>query len=360
MTDRPVSQASDSGLSSYFPGIQILRGVAALLVVVCHTFLQLIISFGQSKTVGEIVTFGAAGVDIFFVISGFVITNGVFGQQPVQRDRFIVNRLLRIYPIYWIVVTGMLLLNAVGLFKSMDSSPLDILLSYLLLPVDFRVLSISWTLTNEIAFYILVYFTLRLRRNRLAFLLATILPLVALVAVSHLADWRLDFFQRDDTMLEFCAGVLLAYAYHATGGRFRAPLAMGALGLAYLVASPWIWPHEVNLPPWPRALYWGPAAMLVVASVLHVPAMKGRVFKALQAIGDASYSIYLTHIFVVGAYHFALQHTVIGRINQTAPVIGVLVASVLVGMATYRFIEHPLLLAMRRVILPRLPKAERA
>jgi peptidoglycan/LPS O-acetylase OafA/YrhL len=343
----PANDLPDA--SAYFPGIQILRGVAALLVVVCHTFLQIIISYGQSTLVGNIVTFGASGVDIFFVISGFVITNSMFGKREIQRNHFIVNRLLRIYPIYWIVITAMLLLNAAGLFKSMDSGVLDIALSYLLLPVDYRVLTISWTLTYEIAFYLLVYFTLFLRHRRLLFVLANLVPLTLLVFFSHRLGWRLDFFQRDEAMLEFGAGMVLAYIYHQTNGRFRIPLSLGVLGLCYLLASAWLLKHEPNLPPMPRALTWGPAAALVVASVLHVPAMKGRVFQLLRHVGDASYSIYLTHVFIIGAYHYALEHTFVAGLNQVIPILGVLGSSVVLGLLSYRFVERPLLRALRKV-----------
>jgi len=92
--------------------IQVLRGVASLLVVLLHATINLNEN-GKTVFLLNFFSFGGAGVDIFFVISGFIITYTSFkGAASIKNFLpFISRRVIRIFPTYWIIITGFLLLQ---------------------------------------------------------------------------------------------------------------------------------------------------------------------------------------------------------------------------------------------------------
>ncbi|WP_428151337.1 acyltransferase family protein [Caulobacter sp.] len=339
----------------FFPGIQILRGAAAMLVVLCHTVVQITEFYGPTPQALGLVTFGMSGVDIFFVISGFIITFGSTGASAPNRWRFLANRAIRIYPLYWLVMTAMLSLTALGLFSSMRSSLGEIVLSYLLAPVEHPVFPLAWTLTYEMFFYALMFGTYGLRGRPALFVATNIALLVGFVAVCATDAFHIDFFRRGEVVMEFCAGMLLALAYRRLGPRMILPtpwaLALGLFGFVWLAAGVVAAPHAPGEPPAWRSLIWGPGAAMIVFSALSMKSGSGWGYRTLLAIGDASYSIYLTHVFLIGAYHLALARTPLSHFDQTLPALGVMALSALAGLASYRLAERPLLVAMRRRLL---------
>jgi peptidoglycan/LPS O-acetylase OafA/YrhL len=131
-------------------GIQILRGVAALAVVIHHALEMSNGSVGRFSP-DWLTTSGAAGVDIFFVISGFIMVHTSFlsGCAPLRPLIFLKKRALRIYPFYWICLIAMSLLFAVGFMKSHNINMTKFLLSALLFPGD-PLIDVSWTLSYEV------------------------------------------------------------------------------------------------------------------------------------------------------------------------------------------------------------------
>jgi len=296
-----------------FPLVQALRALAALSVAFSHVAHDALALWPHSRPLAWL--YGAmpwgAGVDIFFVISGFVIVHSsrsLYGTREAAR-RFAVRRLARIVPLYWLM-TSLFLAEwafAPGSIHGDIGGPGYILKSYLFIPAarpDGLVqpaLGLGWTLNYEMFFYALFLPFLALR-PALAALGATLL-LAVLVAAGQaglvhgvvLQTWS------NPIVLEFCAGMGLALL----PGRVSLPaiirlaLAAGALILLY-------W-RPVG---WPRVLGDGlPAAMLVAAAVTGRGA-KGprRPERALILLGDASYALYLVHPFVMRAAAMGWLH----------------------------------------------------
>src|SRR5271165_5026968 len=117
-------------------GIQVLRAIAALLVVQCHTLQASGGAIAPPKSPYWFTTFGAAGVDIFFVISGFIMFYISFptGQPPVSPASFLLKRITRIYPFYWFSMALAFGLWSIGLFKPSQIDADILIRSFLLLP----------------------------------------------------------------------------------------------------------------------------------------------------------------------------------------------------------------------------------
>lgn len=189
-----------------FYGIQALRFIAAALVVVAHATQAVSIRLqgGDGQSYWELGTFG---VDIFFVISGFIMattTNRMPGGWVFALE-FMRRRLIRIVPMYWIYTSLKLL--AVGLVAGSSTKPFPtidhIVASYFLVPYPdasgelWPVLPVGWTLTFELTFYIAFALAIATTRWRAMFtgaVLAVIAALALLVPAGRGGDSLLTLF----------------------------------------------------------------------------------------------------------------------------------------------------------------------
>jgi exopolysaccharide production protein ExoZ len=256
--------------------IQVLRAVAACAVVVLHAYPEAHAPIGNAG-------YGAAGVDLFFVISGFIMASVAQGRTAGQ---FLRDRLWRIYPLWWVAVLPWLFMVPRG--------PTFILSSLSLWPIYAGgyyepVLKVGWTLSFELLFYLGMTLAIATRA-------AAPLALYALFLLGALTTANpLLHFIGNPLALEFLMGVLVARL-----PRHRALGLLIPLGLSlFALTSPGIGDVEASLgPQWAlsRVLQWGVPAALVVWGVLSLERLfKHRRFDLPVAIGDASYSIYLCH-----------------------------------------------------------------
>lgn len=344
------------------PALQILRSVAALLVVVAHAAGEAT-ARGFAKTEIDL-PFGNFGVDIFFVISGFIIVYSSvphFG-RPGASLPFILRRFARIVPLYWIVSSLYLALiwftgEAPGLSLRYIAS------SYLFIPypepqdgADFPFYFPGWTLEFELFFY-LCFSTVLGRRRTVAVLALSGILAGVLIAGSVWDLGRPWSFWASSQSLEFVAGGWLADAY-LRGWRLpgRACLALaGAAAAAVLVTS-------YTLGGWPaaRGLVWGlPAAALVAAATLRGPAGVAEIpapWRALSAplvrLGDASYSLYVVHLLLFVAVGDAVQagfrHW---SLVPPGAYVALLTALAILGaFASFHLVERPLTRWLQRRI----------
>ena len=267
--------------------IQSLRAFAALSVVVFHA--------GQLS--GHPAVIGAAGVDVFFVISGFIMESAA--GRTVTAGRFFVHRLIRIVPLYWAVTLAMAVLSFVpGAFPHLRAPPGHVALSLLFMPHadpagdSFPVLVAGWTLNFEMAFYAVFAASLWLPPRRR--LLALTAVLMGAVAAGLVFRPRMVAAQAwsDPILLEFLAGVWLAASRVPSRPWSGLMLATGVAAFGLQAG----WPAaEAG---W-RLLCWGVPACLIVAGSV---ALEGGWPEGVVArVGDASYSIYLMHGFAVSA-----------------------------------------------------------
>jgi len=335
-----------------FLTIQALRAIAALLVVLYHAFDMWGLRIDPAAP-GVTWGNGAAGVDIFFVISGFVmvVSSRRLASLPRAWWTFIQHRIVRIVPLYWLLTTAKLVL--VFLFADLAlRSGLDFgyaARSYLFFPVvdgagHFRpLLPVGWTLTYEFLFYLLFALALALRVDVLRVLVPGLGLLVAaaLLRVESWPAWTILF---NTIVVEFIFGVVLAKLI--LRGWFLPSGVAACLVVAGFVLILAV-PESAESP---RPLTWGLPALAIVAGAAslewHIASVIPR---WVLALGDASYSIYLTHGFVVpviGLVFVFFHWTDLSA--EVVAVLACLVAGSIVGWIVYMAVERPIMLAVKR------------
>ena len=328
--------------------IQILRAAAALAVVLFHA--------GQWSHLDLAV--GAAGVDLFFVISGFVLWTACEA-RPTTPAAFLLARARRILPLYWIVslVVAAAALAAPMALPIVLPERRHLVLSLLLLPHTdpaggpFPLLPTGWTLTYEALFYGVMAIALAAPKDRRLEIVSGLLLATSLLGFAYHGWYTL---LANPMLLEFLAGVGLARLW--ARGRFeRLPRASGpgliAGGLAVLAVCQVSGLRDDFL----RPFVWGPPAALIVAGALKLEADgrigAGRRTRALVAEGDASYSLYLVQAPAIAAFAW-LTPAWPAALRAPASV----ALAVAVGWLCYRLVERPLRSAGR---LHHLPAAHR-
>jgi exopolysaccharide production protein ExoZ len=284
--------------------IQVLRAVAALAVTIAHTQYEMRVHY----EVFSMPTFGtgAAGVDLFFVISGFVMvyaSEGLFGSCRSSQV-FFLRRIIRIVPVYWLITT---ILLAFILWKYRDlanagMSWASVITSYLFIPYPLLngqmapIVAVGWTLNYEMFFYLLFAAFLLFRRCTAVLSLSAFMVLYGLYGwglYGNLIALPLSLANlASPIIIEFVFGMLIALAYRELKPLpKRAALTMMATGSAVLIATA-IW----DLSFISRVFIWGmPSALIVAGAVSIEPSSPGPVWRYLGFLGDISYSLYLVH-----------------------------------------------------------------
>jgi peptidoglycan/LPS O-acetylase OafA/YrhL len=336
--------------------VQILRFIAAGSVLLGHTISVMV---PQPTPVSRVPWGG--GVEVFFMISGFImtwLTSGRFGAQGAP-GRFLLRRAIRIAPPYWFFTTVMVaakMLASAHVRKTV-LAPAQLLASYAFVPwpriADGSlnpVLSQGWTLNYEAFFYVAFAAALCLRRG-LAALAAAFVVLAAFHGAVPASLFVLRFYT-SPIILEFLAGIALATVYLRG---FRLPL-WGSLACALAAPIAYVLLFAVGHAfSYDRTVVVGIPATLLGASLMLAPepAAQGRVRRLLQMGGDASYTLYLSHTFVVNAVAVAWL-----RLAPAHPWPGVAVAvaaAVAFALLFYRLVERPVTDALHRRFRLRAP-----
>jgi exopolysaccharide production protein ExoZ len=332
-----------STVNTRFVGIQGLRFIAALMVVLTHATLMIgerIFGIGDTMVWRE----GSAGVDIFFVISGFVMaisSRSLIGRADGAHE-FMVRRLLRIVPLYWIATTlklfTLVAVPALALHSALE--PGHVLSSYLFIPwhnVEGEVkplVSVGWTLTFEMFFYLLFAVGLLMRIDPLRFVLPALL-LLAVLGNFRSPDDPAVFVYFDAILLEFGLG-LIAARIILRGFHVPAPVGLiaVALGFAALFLPPELYGDT-------RALGWGvPSFVIVLFTAAMEPALARVLGPKVEFLGDSSYALYLFHTFYVPLTGVALVKLGLGLpwLALTVAVIG----SIAIGAVVHATVERPI------------------
>ena len=354
----PAAAPSRAAAPARFDNVNLLRAFAALAVVVYHVIEHS--KWTAYPTEGPLVTFriGWIGVDLFFVISGFVITYSALAlwraEPAAFQRRYWARRISRIVPLYVLTMAAWIVLVAPahsprewawqlfahltfihGFFPSTHSS------------ID----GVNWTLAIEMQFYLAVALLVRWIDRTPGWR-------VVLWAFAISWAWRASMFviyghgdtfplwmhvtQLPGTLDEFAAGILLAKSV-LDGRDARQPVrwlvAAGATGYAAMAIF------------WARAEYWNDAAMVifwrssaavflfcVVAAAVQLPqAIARRWLKPVDYLGEISYGIYLWHLFAVQLVILEL-----GMARGEA-LVAVVAITLLLSAASWRYFERPIM-----------------
>ena len=339
--------------------IQILRAVAALTVVLYHVGVeQTHICADSGNGCSLDIWYGLDGVTLFFMISGFimVVTSwNSFGKPGAAVD-FMRRRIQRIVPLYWIVTT--IAVIGITIAPSMLNvpvlDPIYIAASYLFYPVERLnglvrpIANLGWTLELEMMFYVIFTGALLFKRK-----LGMGLAMAAIVAVAagrilglYGQSVPLNFWS-DPIILDFVLGMAAGAAYKSGASLPRA--AIWGLGLAFVliaigvvVEAPWInsFPelHFVR-----RMFLALPAAALFLLGALGPQLNAANLFaRAGLLLGDASYSLYLIHPFILRPFakiwaKLFVTHVPMWVFPCVAPI-----AAIASGLALYWLVERPI------------------
>lgn len=283
----------------------------------------------------------ASGVDIFFVISGFIMWVSVARRNNMTAAKFLQNRIIRIVPLYWsisFVVLGISLFVP-WLLHTTVFSPWHALSSFLFIPARHPVteqfwplLIPGWTLNMEMMFYLLFALALSMTTTPRTRFIAVALLIIGVTVLSTILSSTVDTFAfyADPRMFEFLAGIMIGVLY------LQQRLARGPIWIAGLFIGFFLFRYgAAPVPASASNLF---ASALIVLSVLHVPTVT---IPGLRTLGDASYSLYLTHVISLAAigkfWSMGLQWAGGTLFSVTA-----LACCVMVAYACFRMFEKPL------------------
>ncbi len=328
-------------------GIQALRGVAALLVVFVH-YNGTAVSHGFSFPGWERAAVSGIGVDIFFVISGFImeLTAGGRSYRAGDATTFLKRRAARVLPLYWaLTVLAFAATLVLGSAINSSFSVSQFILSMLLLPATGPdgqgqyVVSVAWTLAYEMYFYLLFAALLRLTSRQRISTLA--LLFAASIAIGLIAEPRAPLLRYlvDPILLEFLAGCALANALRSGWKvQSRGVWLIGAAGVAAMLLE-----LTFVVPPAWRVVFWGLPAFALVASVVLSKHRAPRFFEApFTYLGNISYSLYLSHFFTVALFTRLQARWSASLLSSEVVCLVVFLAlAILVAHLCYRLIESP-------------------
>jgi exopolysaccharide production protein ExoZ len=350
-----------------FVSIQILRALAALMVVVWHSHLA-VKHFADSYLPTDDREFLRLhcpsvfnhlyfGVDIFFCISGFIMTMLVMRGGEDRPGVFILRRATRIFPMYWLfslIVLAVCMINprfsVAGFSGNAAADFKHAIFSLLLLPEgQAPMLGVGWTLVQEMGFYFSIFALLLLNGGRFVVAWITLIASVMLIGGLGTAPPRADGFI-SIFYPEFMFGALAYRFYPFVSGRWAAlQLSLAALLYALLSAASDFWPiPEISEI---RIIGCGLIGFLLICGSIGVEPRLNRGFARLfKAIGDSSYVLYLSHWLVLsflGKIGAALFPG-LGTLGVAGWHLSSIFSAIAVGYAIHLLVEKPLNLRLRR------------
>ena len=322
--------------------IQSLRGVAAMMVVVFHLAMQMR-PFGID---GSQVSFLQAGVDIFFVISGFIMVF-VARQRERGAGRFMADRIIRIVPLYW------LLTLAAYLSPAAATRPIGDLLRSLAFipngtaPLFNPLIDGGWTLNLELYFYAIFAVSLAVARTERDRFMMVAAVLIAVVAAALAVPGRYWPFYGNSIVFEFVIGMALA----RLGERFKAIGPAAAWGMIIAGGLLIFIDPLANLGS--RLASYGAPAGLIVAGALCLDSAGRRVTApAALLLGAISYALYLSHVLLFDAIGAGLGWP---SASAAPALIGgvfgvILLAALLTAWLAYSWFERPVASLLKRTL----------
>lgn len=338
MSSKPATPAQAPHSGGVLVSIQYLRALAAAMVLLHHVAWK-----GAQHGSDPLAwfTFGGAGVDLFFIISGYIMCEATDG-RTVDVPRFLKARFFRIIPLYWLLSVAALAAFLLMPDKVNSSGGnTDVLASFVLWPSgDKYLIQNGWTLSYEFFFYGLFALGLAAGRHGYTVTIGLILALVGAgwVLQPQAVGWA---FLTNAILLEFAMGI---GAFLLLRHGLKPGLA-GSLLLMACALTGLFWAGELG-PQDNRALSYGLPCLALFMAVRGLEGRTLRFDRSLagtlgKALGDSSYSMYLAHPFFLVAAVWLLARA--GLTHHSSLLIGILFAgSLIAGWCCYRWVEQPL------------------
>lgn len=335
-----------------YDNIQMLRFAAAELVVMAHAVDLAETRLGLETVLagGRLENFGAVGVDVFFVISGFIIATTTRGQVGLAAaGNFLWRRFRRVAPIYWLLSLPIL----IGMARGGTLSPEVATATFLFWPfsglsMTFPALGPGWSLCFEMLFYS-AFGVAMIGGRRVGW--GLVAAYLAMLAAGLVVASPVLRFLGAPIVLEFLLGVGVALMWRRLprrAGVWTLGLALAGFGLGLAFGYGGIGGEAALNDPWTglmRAAVWGlPSALLVLGLVRMERAYQtpGRWRRGLIFMGDASYAVYLVHVLVIRALGRMVEMAGI-KTSGDAVLVVTIIASLAAGAVVHLWIEKPLL-----------------
>ena len=332
--------------------VQILRGVAALLVVLVHAAQRQDRLAVPAEFLSNFAYLGSIGVDLFFVISGFVMAMSMQNYSGTTgAARFLRQRAVRIVPIFWI---WSLAFACVWLLKGHTINLINVLNTLTLIPVfdlgayDAPVLGVGWTLAFEASFYVIVALAVVCKLPSWS-LIPIILALAITPVLDEASSVAIRFFF-NSILLEFALGVL-AYTLWSKGLLRTSVVVAGVIAGAVIIfvflpgkdsALYRSFPIFDNSLSGARTLVWGIPCFFFFFAILKWQPRDNFATRALRLVGDASYSIYLSHLILIWGISDSFLP---GDIEAVLMIL----ACTIFGILAYLALEKPLMARQQRL-----------
>ena len=292
--------------------IQVLRGFAAVSVILYHMLIIEKKYAGGDHYLPDIFRIGQSGVDLFFVISGFIMVTIINkGKREYAPREFLTHRFSRIYPNYWFyfLITFAVYLLQPSLVNASQGGRFNFFRSFFLIPSEtLPLVLIAWSLIYEVYFYLVFSFLLRFDQLRMLIgLLIWLLFLMNANIFIHTPASPLLALILSPYSIEFILGAFAAMIVSTAFVR-HLPVLLLELSVAGIVLSLPLLYNSFYSPNGPagnlfqQTVIFGLAySLLVIAMVALEQRDKLKFFPFLVRIGDISYSMYLSHLLILGA-----------------------------------------------------------
>lgn len=339
--------------------LQVLRGLAALAVVIHHSIRAVTINNGDmvfsspwfidNHTVMDI---GAAGVDIFFVLSGFLMfyISDKYSKESFSLTNFLAQRFIRVWPLYALVTTVICLVLLRKLFF-FDQFSFDLqlyrLASFFFIP-SFNesghlqpILGVGWTLNYEILFYVVFAISLKVStKNPLPWVGGSLL-LLFFIGYFSPKETVVHAFLSNTIIFEFIFGALIGLMFKKRYLPMNTNATAIISGVLIIILA-----SMFNVDDDFRFATTGVGAALIFCGMLTLN-QDFKFPKLFITLGDASYSIYLVHMLFIYQLCFRVLYkvpeTLLANINAEMIALFMTIGSVLVGILFYYLVEKPML-----------------
>lgn len=331
--------------------LQAMRAFAAILVMFFHGTAIIGRELNYNFANGFFYI-GFVGVDVFFVLSGFII---FYTSKPTSFNipEFFKKRFIRIYPIYWIVISGLILQYFISPTpdKAFKGDPEVILASATLFPHEVLIVGVAWTLTYEVIFYLMFGLTFAISRK---FFFRSFACWSVIIVICYFFNIKSQFFAINalinPIILEFGFGCLIAYLYQNIKyfNYWKWAVAIGGILLAAdivviyfaLKNDPAAFSAGIH-----RVYLFGIPSTILIFGLLY---FDKPVYKLLVMLGDASYSVYLIHGTVISTTAQILAKIHLKNIvNNMGGAILIFAFTLAVGRVFYLLVEKPLVRFLR-------------
>lgn len=320
------------GLQNKIDSIQVLRFFAAFSVMMVHL---------------PVFEFGIWGVDIFFVISGFIMMYVTENNEKF----FLLKRIFRIVPLYWILTLGVfaLAIFVPDVLNNTTANIVHLIKSLFFIPFDkngtghFPILFLGWTLNFEVIFYFLFSLSLVFfKENRM--IACSIFIIIFLVFNKIFSEKNFIFeTYANDIFIEFIFGMMLFTIWKKYKNKISTNLSNHFICLAILLVSIFI----LNYYNFSRSVSYGlPSLILAVYFLFFLNHLKFP--KILVSLGDASYCIYLLHPYVIQFFYKILEINEYDIIIELVFTLIISVIVFIVSLLIYKFIEFPINGSLRK------------